>query len=375
MTSQFELLSIIPKVAPSLEDGVHERDNRDVFAAEQINLLRRERVYSALVPQDIGGGGARYSDMCAFLRQLAHHCPSTALAVSMHQHLVSAALFNHRNGRPGVKVLERVAADEAVLVSTGANDWMDSNGTARRVEGGYRITARKPFASGAPLGNILMTSAVSDESSGSQEVLHFPVPMASEGVSLLDDWKAMGMRSTGSHTVVLSDVFVPEEAIALRRPRGQFHPVWNTVIAVAMPLIMSVYVGVAESAARKAQDLTLSRKGDPTIPFLLGEMNNALTAAQLAVDDMIRLAADLDFTPGLELSSRMLTRKTLAARQVVATAEKALELAGGAGFYSAAGLERLLRDAHAAQFHPLPEKRQQAFTGRVLMGLDPISGA
>jgi acyl-CoA dehydrogenase len=65
-------------------------------------------------------------------------------------------------------------------------------------------------------------------------------------------------------------------------------------------------------------------------------------------------------------------RKTIAAESVIATAEKALEAAGGAGFYRKTGLERLLRDLHGAQFHPLPAKRQHLFTGRVALGLDPI---
>ena len=55
--------------------------------------------------------------------------------------------------------------------------------------------------------------------------------------------------------------------------------------------------------------------------------------------------------------------------------EKALEAAGGAGFYRETGLERLLRDAHAAQFHPLSAKRQHRFTGRIALGLDPIADA
>ena len=56
----------------------------------------------------------------------------------------------------------------------------------------------------------------------------------------------------------------------------------------------------------------------------------------------------------------------------VATAEKALEAAGGAGYFRRHGLERLLRDVHGGQFHPLPEKRQQRFTGRMAMGLEPV---
>ena len=35
-------------------------------------------------------------------------------------------------------------------------------------------------------------------------------------------------------------------------------------------------------------------------------------------------------------------------------------------------LERLLRDLHAGQFHPLPEKRRQLLAGRIALGLDPV---
>ncbi len=87
----------------------------------------------------------------------------------------------------------------------------------------------------------------------------------------------------------------------------------------------------------------------------------------------MRLANDLDFTMSLDLTSAVLVRKTIAAEHVLATVEKALETAGGAGFYCDAGLERFVRDAHGAQFHPLSTKRQCRFTGRVALGLDPIA--
>ena len=115
-----------------------------------------------------------------------------------------------------------------------------------------------------------------------------------------------------------------------------------------------------------------ARGDDPVMPILAGGLGNPLTTAQIAVDDMIRLANGFDFTPTAELASRVLTRKSIAARHVLASAEKALEVAGGAGFFRKLGLERFLRDAHGAQFHPLPEKRQQLFTGRMALGLDPI---
>jgi alkylation response protein AidB-like acyl-CoA dehydrogenase len=90
---------------------------------------------------------------------------------------------------------------------------------------------------------------------------------------------------------------------------------------------------------------------------------------------MVRLANDLNFAMDLKVSDAILIRKTIAAEHMLATVEKALEAAGGAGFYRKTGLERFLRDAHAAQFHPLSAKKQHRFTGRLALGLDPIAEA
>jgi alkylation response protein AidB-like acyl-CoA dehydrogenase len=368
-----DLQALVEVIGPRFAEGAAERDAGDVFVAEHYDVLKRHLVFSALVPADLGGGGVSHSAMCAFLRRLAHYCPSTALALSMHQHLVAAAVYNHRNGRPGRRLLERVAAAEAVLISTGANDWMESSGAMERTDGGFRVSARKPFGSGSPKGDVLVTSATFNDPDEGWQVLHFAVPFTAAGVSLADDWRTLGMRATGSQTILLDKVFVPDDAIVLRRPRGRFHPAWNVILTVAMPLIMSVYTGVAEAAAAIGHELARKREGDPTVPYLLGELANHVTAAQLAADDLVRLANDLDFAMSLDLTNAILVRKTLVAERVLATVEKALEAAGGAGFYRRTGLERLLRDAHAAQFHPLSGKRQHRFTGRVALGLDPIA--
>ena len=375
MTRFLDLQALVHAIGPSFADGAAERDAGDIFVAEHYNVLKQHRVFSALVPAELGGGGASHSAMCAFLRRLTHYCQSTALALAMHQHLVAAALYNYRHDRPGQKLLEQVAAAEIVLISTGANDWMESNGTMMRADGGFRVSARKPFGSGSPKGGLLVTSAPFEDPDEGWQVLHFPVPFAAPGVSLADDWRTLGMRATGSHTVILDNVFVADDAIVLRRPRGRYHPAWNAILTAALPLIMSVYAGVAEAAAAIGCELANKRRGDPTTPYLLGELANHLTTVQLAVDDMVRLANDLDVTVSLELANAMLVRKTIAAEHVLATAEKALEAAGGAGFYRKSGLERLLRDAHAAQFHPLSAKRQHRFSGRVALGLDPIADA
>lgn len=373
--ANIDLPAILDEIGPQIAEGAAWLDATDGFVTRNYITLREHRVFSALIPTEYGGGGATHSQMCAFVRGIGRLCPATALTLSMHQHLVAAAVANDRAGRPGRALLDKVAAAELILVSTGANDWLESNGSARRVEGGWRVSAVKPFASGSPMGDVAVTSVAYDDPVEGPQVLHFPLPLKAEGVTFMGDWQTMGMRATGSQTVKFDDVFVPDAAVALRRPRGGFHPAFSVILTVAMPLIMSAYVGVAEAAAAIARERAARRPDGALTALLLGELANTLTTAQLACDDMVRLAGDLDFEPTVDIADKILVRKTVCARHVIAAGEKALEASGGSGFFRKVGLERLLRDLHAAQFHPLQEKRQLLFTGRVALGLEPVETA
>ena len=366
--------AVLASIAEQIRDNGREAEQDDRFPAENYALLKAHKLFSALVPQAFGGGGWNYTDMCRLLDGLARSHPSTALSFSMHQHIVAANRYNHQHGRPGKAVLEKVAAAELALVSTGAGDWLASSGEMRRTEGGYLFSAVKHFASGSPAANVLVTSGPFEDPEAGWQVLHFPVPLNADGVTVLDNWRPLGMRATGSNSVRLDEVFVPESAVAARRPRGDYHMMWSVILPVALPLIMSVYRGIAESAAQKARELCRDSR-DPVTPYLLGEMENALTTARVMVDDMIRLVGDFEFEANLATVNEVVKRKTLAAEACKLTAAKALEACGGRGFTRDTGIESLFRDAQAAHFHPLQEKRQLLFSGSLAMGKEPPSQA
>jgi alkylation response protein AidB-like acyl-CoA dehydrogenase len=167
-------------------------------------------------------------------------------------------------------------------------------------------------------------------------------------------------------------VFVPESAVALRRPKGHWHPFFNVVAAVALPLITAVYVGVAEAAQALALEKARHKQKDSQTAYLIGEMTNALVTAQMALQGMIAIADNYDFEPIDTTANAICIRKTIAARAAIATVEKAMEVVGGSSFYRSVGLERLWRDIQASRYHPLQEKRQHLFTGRMALGLDPV---
>jgi hypothetical protein len=252
---------------------------------------------------------------------VAHSFGSTALALSMHMHQVATIVWRRLQGQSVDPILRRIAAERLVLVSTGASDWLNSSGTAERVEGGYRISDRKIF-SGSPAGDLLMTTAVFDDPVDGATVLHFPVPMKSEGVTVLDNWRALGMRATGSNDVVFENVFIPESAVSLRRPRGKWHPFYNAISIVAMPIVMSAYVGVADAARASAGQLLQPRRNDRDVWYLVGELDNALTTGQMAVKAMIDLCNNYAFTPDIATANAMLIRKTIATQALMAALEK-----------------------------------------------------
>jgi len=363
-------VEIARSLAPEFGMRAVDYDESGDFVTENYRDLGEHKLFSAGIPEELGGGGASYEALCDIVREIAQHCGSTALAFSMHTHPVMANVFKYRRGdEAAARTLQKIAVNELVVANTGANDWLESSGTAERVEDGYRVSARKHFVSGGPGADIFITSATYTGENG-REVLHFAIPFKSEGVEIVDTWRTHGMRGTGSHDVALSNAFVPEEAIVTRRQAGEWHSMWDAVIPTALPLITAAYVGLAESAAKLATGVAKRNAGD--LASVVGEMLNELTIAQMTLADMIRMNDNHGFRPSLELTGEILARKAIAARAIKNVVEIAAELVGGPGFFRGHAMERIVRDVRAMNFHPLPIRRQQVFSGRLALGLDPV---
>lgn len=356
-------------IASTIEAAVARHDSNDAFVMDNYALLKREGYFKALAPTELGGYGVGFRPMCEIIRRLGAACGSTALAFSMHTHLVAVAAWRWRNqNAPTDALLRRVAEEDLVLVSSGGSDWLKGAGVATRTDGGFLVNARKIFSSGCPAGDLLMTSAVLDDPEAGPTVLHFGVSLRAPGVTILDTWRAMGMRGTGSHDIELNDVFIPEAAISGRRPQGKWHPLFHAISMLAFPLIYSAYLGVAEAARAKALVMASRRAGDEATALSVGEMENAFAGAELAWRDMIANAET--GAPGPKATNRAMIGRTLVGQGAIRTVEHAMEAAGGASFYRDAGLERAFRDVQAARFHPLQEKQQARFAGRFMLGLD-----
>jgi len=357
------------ELGPRFAARAAAHDSTDAFVAENYRELRERRMFSAGVPSELGGGGASHAELATMLRVLAQHCGSTALALAMHTHQVAIPAWRWRHeGAPVEPFLRRLAAEELILVSSGGSDWLAGSGRADKIAGGYRVTARKVFASGSPVGDLFMTMAVHDDPESGPTVLHFAVPFGAAGVTVQDNWHTLGMRGTGSHDVVLDDVFVPAGAITVRRPAGRWSPAWHIVATIALPLILSGYVGIAEAARALALRQAESRRQDPGTQELVGTLETELATARMALRQMLDAAASGHMSP--ETTNDVLIGRTVAGGAAIRAVDIAMEVAGGAGFFRDLGLERLFRDVQGARYHPLRGSAQRRYSGRLALGLD-----
>lgn len=374
-TAPIDPLAVARALGPRLAGCAGTADEEDSFVAENYAALKAAGLVEAGVPVELGGGGAEVRALCAMLTELGRHCSSTALAFAMHTHQVAipAWRLKHQNAAPVTAILKRVAAERLILLSSGGSDWIMGSGRAERVEGGYKITARKIFTSAAAAGQVLMTGAVLDDAEAGPTVLHFGLPMSSPAVSILPTWKAMGMRGTGSNDVMVDGHFLPEANVAARRPQGEWHMLFLVTAMLAFPLIYAAYLGVAESARDLAIGIARGRKPDAPAPSehvigLIGRMDTELAGARFAHEAMI--AAAERGQPSHETTNTIMMGRSLVARHALATVDLAMEVAGGSAFYRDRGLERRFRDIQGVRYHPMQPGAQQTFAGRMALGLD-----
>lgn len=366
-----DVRALADELAPVLAAGAARHDEAGTFVEEAFDALRASGALALGVPAELGGGGATIAEVAEFQRRLAHHCGSTALASSMHQHVTAFTAWRYRREMPGAEAtLRRVANEGIVLVSTGGADFTQPRGEAVRVDGGYRVTGRKVFASQSPAGAVMSTMFAYDDPEQGRRVLNMAVPIASEGVTVIDNWNALGMRGTGSGDIVLEDVFVPDERVLANRPYGVVDPPLQVIASIAFSIINGAYLGVAE-AARDAAVATLTgteRGLDPVVHRQVGLMNHRLRVASWAFDGSLAIVGD-DPDPSVERVAAIMAAKREIALAGIEVCDLAMELGGGSAFFKGSVIERAYRDIRAAKFHPFTPEATLVHAGRLALGL------
>jgi alkylation response protein AidB-like acyl-CoA dehydrogenase len=365
-----ELVAWAAGFGPVLREHAEAHDRDGTWVAESYEALRRGGLLTLPVPHELGGMGATIGEVAAVDRELARHCGSTALALSMHHHVTAFTAWRWRRGLPGAEAtLKRIAGGETVLVSTGGGDFTQPRGDAVKVDGGWCVNGRKYFCSQSPVGAVLSTMFTYDDPERGRRVLNMAVPFG-EGVTVHDNWDTLGMRGTASNDVTIEDVFVPDERVLADRPYGVVDPPLQVICSIAFPIVSAVYLGVAEGAAEDAIAAVQSsgKADDPIVQRGVGLMRHRLRVAGWALDGALAAAGD-DPVPSMETVAAVMAAKREIALAGVEVTDLAMELAGGAAYRKGSRIERAYRDVRGAKLHPFTPETTLVHAGRLALGL------
>ncbi|MFI6037307.1 acyl-CoA dehydrogenase family protein [Streptomyces sp. NPDC051315] len=159
-----------------------------------------------LVPTRWGGDERGYRELTAAVAKLGEECSSTAWLACLAAHAARYVACLPEQGQADIW-----AAGPDTLVAA----VIKPLGTAVAVEGGFRLSGSWTYVSGVEYADwTLLTGPAPGPKSGGQPMRIFAVPR--QDYTYEDTWASLGMRGTGSHTLVLDDVFVPEHRVCLR---------------------------------------------------------------------------------------------------------------------------------------------------------------
>lgn len=356
------------EVAEAAAAHAERHDAEGSFVEEGVAAARDSGYLAGPVPSELGGAGALTADFARSQRIIAAACGSTALACSMHLHVALAAAWRWRRGDTVVEpMLRKILDDKMIVASTGGNDWTKPSTIATPVDGGWRVSGRKTFASISPMANVAATFAVVGSAAPGSEVIAFGLPLKGDGVRIEETWDAAGMRGTGSHDIVLEDVFVAEAQVTARRVWGELDRPLLVASLHAWPVIYGTYLGVAEGLINT---IVASGKASPEAQSerLLGQADGHLRTARWAIEGMLAdLGDDPDPTLDNFVALQQMKRTVTVACQAVA--DLGAQLAGGGAYARRGAVDRMIRDLRATLYHTFSPDITLLHAGQHRLGL------
>jgi alkylation response protein AidB-like acyl-CoA dehydrogenase len=264
------------------------------------------------------------------------------------------------------------------------------SGRAAMQAGGFRVSGRWALVSGCELADWLsLLCVITDDgepkmlATGVPEMRMAYVPKGS--YRIVDTWHAGGLRGTGSHDVVVDDIFVPSErTFSLEDPDDIDRPLYRMPFAPAMGVWCgAICLGIARAATDTLLELGASKvpvdpgpglRDRPAVQAMVASSAAALEAARLLLRDALGelWAACSRGTPVTDaLRARVWGSILHTARTAKTVVTSMYEAAGASALYIDCPIERAHRDIHAIMQHIVLQPMWMEEAGRVRLGLKP----
>lgn len=355
------LHGITDEFVARLAERAEEAERLRRLPAATVSDFRQTELFRLLLPARFGGLQASFPELLQPIRRMAHGCASSAWTLGFY------ALRNWMLSLFDPRAQEEVFASGPVLAPAP----LAPTGRGVPADGGVRVTGRWSWATGAMDADWMIVGALIERADGIIDPVLVVLP--ADRVEVVDTWHTAGMRATGSHDLVVDDVFVPEHRLVAvadiyggTAPGARAHGVppyrWPMVPALALTASMPV-LGAAERVTELFAERLggrvlaysgVAQKDQPAAQIRLGEARVRLSALRALI------AATADEIDAIVVSGGRVSRSVradarLAAARTVhecrAIIADLLEASGASAHFLSSPLQRAKRDVDIAAGH------------------------
>jgi len=377
-----ELLARIDEARPILDRNADQAEVERRIPQENIDALGAAGAFRVMTPRRFGGYEMTIREKLEVSAAVAESCGSTAWVVAL------TNVCNWMAGTLGDQAQQDIWGENPDARVAGV---LNPSDAVRKVDGGYEISGKWPWASGSLHADWALVGIVVPDESG-QPVDQALAFLPQSDYTIEDTWFVAGMKGTGSNTIVAENVFVPEHrlvstirAIDNEYPtehkdealyRSSFIPVLTLILAGAqLGFGRAALKFVKETAPRRGISYTKFERQTDSTAFQL-QVAHAAMLIDTAHLHVFRAAADIDDAAahGEKLSYERRARVRYDTAYAVNRIREAIDLLlsahGASSFALISPLQRIWRDSNTAGRHAVidPLVNQEIY-GKALLGI------
>ncbi|MFE6506285.1 SfnB family sulfur acquisition oxidoreductase [Nocardioides sp. NPDC057767] len=356
----------------ALGDGARDRDR--ALPHDQVKTYAAAGLGALTVPLEFGGPALPATTVAEVFRLVSWGDPNVGQVPHSHFAMLNGLRLNQLRLNGSREAAQRIYSEvrAGALVANAQSEFgtkhvrdIRTTLTPAREDGEWLLNGEKFYCTGSLFADYLAVLARRDVDGP----LHVAwVRTETPGVEIIDDWDAVGQRTTGSGTVRLTDVVVPDEWIT---PFAVTFDVPTTYGAFAQLLHAAIDAGIARRALDEASRFVCTRSRpyadavalagaetaaqDPLVVRAFGEMELAVRSAEALLAEAGRRVdeadADLTESSAAEASLAVAAARASTAEVSVDVTSRLLEVSGARSALRAANLDRHWRNARTHTLH------------------------
>ncbi|MDX1396559.1 MAG: acyl-CoA dehydrogenase family protein [Gemmatimonadota bacterium] len=336
-----------------LSEGAIERDREGEFPRDLWDRCGEMGIQGLPVPERYGGIGLDPLSTAIALEAFGYGCRDGGLAFAIGAHLFACVVPIWKHASEELKRRYLPDLSNGTLIAVNAITEPDSGSDAFAmktravpVEGGFRLSGTKTFASNGPVADLALVYAATDPDVGFLGgITAFIVERGANGYSVGQRFEKMGLRTAPLSELVFEDVFVPDEAVV--GGVGGGGPIFNESMEWERICIPAMHLGTMAHLLDRAVEQARTRRafGKPigknqAVSHKIADLKIRLEAARLLT---YRSATRLEGSGSAGIDASM--TKVLVSESLVRSAMDVVQIYGGYGYMDEYGIERILRDS------------------------------